>query len=154
MKEKIRRLVVGITGTSGVIYGIRLLEVLRTMDGVETHLVMSRYARLNIEIETDHTPQEVEALADEETPVLNDLISLEEAQSLNGAVTNLDTKYRVPLILAYFNQLSYDEIAEQLGVSYYTVRNHVQHVLGKMGVHSTLEAVALYLLSQSQDSEL
>jgi DNA-binding CsgD family transcriptional regulator len=46
------------------------------------------------------------------------------------------------------------EIAEQLGVSYYTVRNHVQHVLGKMGVHSTLEAVALYLLSQSQDSEL
>jgi len=46
------------------------------------------------------------------------------------------------------------EIAELLGVSYYTVRNHVQHVLGKMGVHSTLEAVALYLLSQSQDSEL
>lgn len=46
------------------------------------------------------------------------------------------------------------EIAEKLGVSYYTVRNHVQHILGKMGVHSTLEAVALYLLSQSQDSEL
>ena len=39
-------------------------------------------------------------------------------------------------------------------MSYYTVRNHVQHVLGKMGVHSTLEAVALYLLSQSQDSDL
>jgi len=35
------------------------------MGGVETHLVMSRYARLNIEIETNHTPQEVEALADE-----------------------------------------------------------------------------------------
>ena len=46
------------------------------------------------------------------------------------------------------------EIAEQLNVSYYTVRNHVQHILGKMGVHSTLEAVALYLLSQSQDSDL
>jgi DNA-binding CsgD family transcriptional regulator len=46
------------------------------------------------------------------------------------------------------------EIAEQLNVSYYTVRNHVQHILGKMGVHSTLEAVALFLLSQSQDSEL
>jgi len=45
------------------------------------------------------------------------------------------------------------EIAEKLGVSYYTVRNHVQHVLGKMGVHSTLEAVALYLLSQSQEAE-
>ena len=46
------------------------------------------------------------------------------------------------------------EIAEQLNVSYYTVRNHVQHILGKMGVHSTLEAVALFLLSQSQDSDL
>jgi DNA-binding CsgD family transcriptional regulator len=56
------------------------------------------------------------------------------------------------------NLLSQDqnlyEIAEQLSVSYYTVRNHVQHILGKMGVHSTLEAVALYLLSRSQDSEL
>ena len=46
------------------------------------------------------------------------------------------------------------EIAEKLNVSYYTVRNHVQHILVKMGVHSTLEAVALFLLSQSQDSEL
>jgi len=59
-----KRLIVGISGASGVIYGIRLLEVLKTMDGVETHLVLSRYARLNIEIETTHTPQEVEALAD------------------------------------------------------------------------------------------
>ena len=64
---------------------------------------------------------ELEALADGKALVLNDLISLEEAESLNGAVTNLDAKYRVPLILAYFNQLSYDEIAEQLSIS----RNHV-----------------------------
>ncbi len=41
------------------------------------------------------------------------------------------------------------EIAEDLNISYYTVRNHVQHILGKMGVHSTLEAVALYLLSRT-----
>ena len=60
-----KRLIVGISGASGVIYGIRLLEVLKSLGGVETHLVMSRYARLNIEIETTHTPQEVEALADE-----------------------------------------------------------------------------------------
>lgn len=44
-------------------------------------------------------------------------------------------------------------IAEKLNVSYYTVRNHVQHILGKMGVHSTLEAVALYLLAKAQESE-
>jgi 4-hydroxy-3-polyprenylbenzoate decarboxylase len=60
-----KRLIVGISGASGVIYGIRMLEVLEAMDGVETHLIMSRFARLNIEIETTHTPQYVESLANE-----------------------------------------------------------------------------------------
>ena len=59
-----KRLIVGITGASGVIYGIRLLEMLQTIDEVETHLVLSRFAKLNIEIETRHTPQFVEDLAD------------------------------------------------------------------------------------------
>ena len=60
-----KKLIVGISGATGMIYGIRLLEVLRTMHDVETHLVMSPWARLNIEIETSYTPAEVEALADE-----------------------------------------------------------------------------------------
>jgi 4-hydroxy-3-polyprenylbenzoate decarboxylase len=60
-----KKLIVGISGATGMIYGIRLLEVLRTIYDVETHLVMSPWARLNIEIETSYTPAEVEALADE-----------------------------------------------------------------------------------------
>jgi len=64
---------------------------------------------------------ELEQLAAADAPVLSELISLEEAQSLNGAVANLSAKYRVPLVLAYFNQFSYDEIAEQLNIS----SNHV-----------------------------
>ncbi len=64
---------------------------------------------------------EFEQLAGADAPVLSDLISLEEADSLNGAVANLSAKYRIPLVLAYFNQFSYDEIAEQLEIS----RNHV-----------------------------
>ncbi len=60
-----KRLIVGISGSSGVIYGIRMLEVLKIMGGVKTHLVMSRFARMNIEIETPHTPKYVEGLADE-----------------------------------------------------------------------------------------
>jgi 4-hydroxy-3-polyprenylbenzoate decarboxylase len=60
-----KRIIVGISGATGVIYGIRLLEVLKAIGGVETHLVMSRFARMNIEIETDHTPRYVEALAHE-----------------------------------------------------------------------------------------
>jgi 4-hydroxy-3-polyprenylbenzoate decarboxylase len=61
----VKKLIVGISGASGVIYGIRLLEVLKAIEAVETHLVMSRFARMNIEIETPHTPQYVEELADE-----------------------------------------------------------------------------------------
>jgi len=57
-------MIVGITGASGVIYGIRLLELLRGMADVETHLVISRGARLNIALETDWGADDVEALAD------------------------------------------------------------------------------------------
>ena len=58
------RLIVGITGASGVIYGIRLLEMLKGIDGIETHAVISRGARLNIALETDWKAADVEALAD------------------------------------------------------------------------------------------
>ncbi len=58
------RLVIGISGSSGVIYGIRLLEVLRQVPGVETEVIISQGARLNIGLETSYTPKEVEALAD------------------------------------------------------------------------------------------
>ena len=59
-----KRVIVGISGASGAIYGIRLLETLKAIGEVETHLIMSRYGRLNIEIETSHSPCDVEALAD------------------------------------------------------------------------------------------
>jgi 4-hydroxy-3-polyprenylbenzoate decarboxylase len=58
------RLIVGISGASGVIYGIRLLEMLKGIDGIETHAVISRGARLNISLETDWKAADVEALAD------------------------------------------------------------------------------------------
>ena len=58
------RLIVGISGASGVIYGIRLLQTLRDIDGIETHLVISRGARLNIALETGWDADDVEALAD------------------------------------------------------------------------------------------
>ena len=58
-----RRLIVGISGASGAIYGIRLLEVLQGLAGIETHLVVSHAAKRTILLETDHSLQQVESLA-------------------------------------------------------------------------------------------
>jgi len=58
------RLIVGISGASGVIYGIRLLEILRDLPDVETHLILSNGAKLNISLETAWAVKDVEALAD------------------------------------------------------------------------------------------
>ena len=58
------RLIIGMSGASGVIYGIRLLEVLSRVEQVETHLVLSDSAKLNIAIETDRSAKEIQALAD------------------------------------------------------------------------------------------
>lgn len=59
-----RRIVVGMTGASGVAYGVRLLEVLRDVDDVETHLVVSGSARRTISLETHYSHKEVAKLAD------------------------------------------------------------------------------------------
>ena len=59
-----KRLIVGISGASGIIYGIRLLEVLRDVPGVETHLVMSHAAKRTALLETDVRLEQIEALAD------------------------------------------------------------------------------------------
>lgn len=58
-----KRIVIGISGASGVTYGVRMLDLLRKTD-FETHLIISSAGRLNIEIETSYTPAEVEAMAD------------------------------------------------------------------------------------------
>jgi 4-hydroxy-3-polyprenylbenzoate decarboxylase len=57
------RLVVGITGSTGSIYGIRLLEVLRGRPEIETHLVISQAGKRTLVEETDHSVRDVEALA-------------------------------------------------------------------------------------------
>lgn len=58
-----KRLTVAITGASGVIYGIRTLELLRRLGNIEIHLVMSPSATRTINEETDYDPESVRALA-------------------------------------------------------------------------------------------
>jgi len=59
-----KRLIIGMSGASGLIYGIRFLEILKTVAEVETHLVLTTSAKLNIAIETDWQIGDVKALAD------------------------------------------------------------------------------------------
>lgn len=62
--NKPRRVLVAITGASGSIYGVRLLELMRPLPGVETHMILSKAGRVTLAAECDRSAAEVEALAD------------------------------------------------------------------------------------------
>src|SRR6266581_6912247 len=57
-----RRLIVGMTGSTGAIFGVRFLEALKASD-IETHLIISKWAQRTIEHETNYTIEQVRALA-------------------------------------------------------------------------------------------
>ena len=59
-----KRITVGISGATGAIYGIRLLQLFRSADSIETHLVMTPAARRTVLLETEYSLDDVEALAD------------------------------------------------------------------------------------------
>lgn len=63
-KVESQRLIIGISGASGVILGIRTLEILRQIEEIETHLVMSPAAKVTIAAETNWAITDVNALAD------------------------------------------------------------------------------------------
>jgi len=59
-----KRLIIGISGATGAIYGVRMLEVLSKLKDVETHLVLTRAAKMTIQVETPHSVKDVESMAD------------------------------------------------------------------------------------------
>ena len=63
-----QRLIVGISGASGAIYGIRLLEILQKLPEIHTHLIISKAAKRTIVLETDYKVDQVEKLANEVLP--------------------------------------------------------------------------------------
>ena len=60
-----KRIVVGISGATGAVYGIRLLQILRTVPNIETHLVLTSAAKRTIGLETDFSVEQVEGLANQ-----------------------------------------------------------------------------------------
>jgi len=59
-----KKLIVGISGATGAIYGVRILEILAKIDDVETHLVLTKAGKMTIGVETPFSVKDVEALAD------------------------------------------------------------------------------------------
>lgn len=76
MREQNTRLIVGISGASGIIYGIRLLEILQAVELIETHLIMSAAAKRTVPLETDYSVAQVEGLANQVYKTMNIAASL------------------------------------------------------------------------------
>ena len=64
MKDNKRKLIIGISGASGAIYAIRLLEVLKSVSEIETHLIISQAAKQTIRTETSYSLQKVRSFCD------------------------------------------------------------------------------------------
>jgi len=107
------QLIIGITGSTGVIYGIRTLEVLKAL-GVETHLIMSDWGQKCITMETDYTVQDVKSLAVEVSDEKN------MAASISSGTHKTDGMIIIPCSMKTLSSIAngYDEtlVARAAGV--------------------------------------
>ena len=62
--SKQKRLIVGISGATGAVYGVRMLEILAKIEDIETHLVLTKAGKMTIQVETPYSVKDVEAMAD------------------------------------------------------------------------------------------
>ena len=108
------KLVVGITGSTGVIYGIRLLEILKNLN-IETHLIMSEWAQKCISMETDHDINYVKSLATENSDEAN------MAANISSGTHKIDGMIVIPCSMKTLSSVAngYDEtlVARAAGVT-------------------------------------
>ena len=100
-----RRFVVGMSGSSGAIFGIRLLEVLSKVPNIETHLVMSTAAAQTTALETDYKPRAVEALATKSYRIGDIAASLSSGSFRTDGMIILPCSMKTVAAIAY----GYDE---------------------------------------------
>jgi flavin prenyltransferase len=105
MSSEPRRIVVGMSGSSGAIFGIRLLQVLGSVDDVETHLVMTAAAAQTIALETDHKPRDVEALATQSYRINDIAASLSSGSFRTAGMIIVPSSMKTVAAIAY----GYDE---------------------------------------------
>ena len=108
------KLIVGITGSTGVIYGVRLLQVLKEKK-VQTHLILTEWAKKCIAMETDFTPDEVKSLA----TTVSDETNM--AASISSGTHKIDGMIVIPCTMKSLSSIAvgYDEtlIARAAGVT-------------------------------------
>lgn len=102
--NKKKRLIIGISGATGAIYGVRMLEILAKIDDVETHLVLSKAGRMTIQVETPYAVKDVEAMAD----VVHDIANV-------GASISSGSFRTEGMVIAPCSMKSMGAIAHSLG---------------------------------------
>ena len=95
-----RRLIVALTGASGTIFGVRLLEMLQGT-GIETHLVMSRWAARTLVHETSYTPRQVHALASVVHPLADQGASISSGSFLTMGMVVAPCSMRTVAAIAH-----------------------------------------------------
>lgn len=99
-----RKLIVGVSGATGAIYGVRILEILSKVDDVETHLVLTKAGKMTIQVETVHSVKDVEAMAD----VVHDINNV-------GASISSGSFRTAGMVIAPCSMKSMSGIAHSLG---------------------------------------
>ncbi|MGE5307102.1 MAG: UbiX family flavin prenyltransferase [Alphaproteobacteria bacterium] len=99
-----RRLIVGVSGATGAIYGVRILEILSKIDDVETHLVLTKAGKMTIQVETPYSVKDVETMAD----VVHDINNV-------GASISSGSFRTAGMVIAPCSMKSMSGIAHSLG---------------------------------------
>lgn len=99
-----RRLIVGVSGATGAIYGVRILEILSKIDDIETHLVLTKAGRMTIQVETTFSVKDVETMAD----VVHDINNV-------GASISSGSFRTAGMVIAPCSMKSMSGIAHSLG---------------------------------------
>ena len=99
-----RKLIVGVSGATGAIYGVRILETLSKVDDVETHLVLTKAGKMTIQVETPFSVKDVEAMAD----VVHDINNV-------GASISSGSFRTAGMVIAPCSMKSMSSIAHSLG---------------------------------------
>lgn len=105
----VQHIIIGISGASGAIYGVRMLEALREVESIKTHLVMSKMAHVTLATETSYSVSDVQALAD----------YVHDAKDLAAAISSGSFK-TLGMVVAPCSMRSLAEIATSLSTTLLT----------------------------------